>query len=163
MEDLFLEFFDMMLKTKTDYGKTSYTKLNIDLVPGARPFKGRARALNPKQEEDFKKKLNAWKQEDDIEPANLPWGAPLIPVLEKDGRTRWCVDFRCLNNLTIKDSFPLPIIMDNLQKLGESQIYSTLDRTKAYHNIEIDGADRPLTAFLNRDAYWQFFRMPFGL
>ena len=163
MEDLFLEFFDVMSKTKTDYGKTSYTKLNIDLVPGARPFKGRARAFNPKQEEDLKKQLNAWQQEDVIEPANSPWGAPLIPALKKDGRTRWCVDFRRLNDLTVKDSFPLPLIMANLHKLGESQIYSTLDGTGAYHNIEIEEADRPLTAFLTPEAQWQFRRMPFGL
>ena len=163
MEDLFLEFFDVMSKTKTDYGKTSYTKLNIDLVPGARPFKGRARAFNPKQEEDLKKQLNAWQEEDVIEPANSPWGAPLIPALKKDGRTRWCVDFRRLNDLTVKDSFPLPLIMANLHKLGESQIYSTLDGTGAYHNIEIEEADRPLTAFLTPEAQWQFRRMPFGL
>ena len=163
MEDLFLEFFDVLSKTKTDYGKTSYTKLNIDLVPGARPFKGRARAFNPKQEEDLKKQLNAWEEEGVIEPANSPWGAPLIPALKKDGRTRWCVDFRRLNDLTIKDSFPLPLIMANLHKLGDSQIYTTLDGTGAYHNIEIEEADRPLTAFLTPEAQWQFRRMPFGL
>jgi len=163
MEDLFLEYFDVMSKTKTDYGKTSYTKLHIDLVPGARPFKGRARAFNPKQEEDLQKQIKAWEQEDVIEPGNSPWGAPLIPALKKDGRTRWCVDFRRLNDLTIKDSFPLPLIMANLHKLGESQIYSTLDGTGAYHNIEIDEADRPLTAFLTPEAQWQFRRMPFGL
>ena len=62
MEDLFLEFFDVMSKTKTDYGKTYYTKLNIDLVPGAQLLKSRAQAFNPKQEEDLKKQCLATKR-----------------------------------------------------------------------------------------------------
>ena len=124
---MFHECLDVTSKTKVDYGKTAYNKLSIDLIPGAQPFKGRARAFNPKQDEDLKTQMNAWQQEDVIEPANSPWGAPLIPALKKDGQTRWCVDFRRLNDLTVKDPFPLPLIMANLHKLGESQIYSTLD------------------------------------
>ena len=111
----------------------------------------------------MKKQMNSWQQEDVIEPANSPWGAPLIPALKKDGQTRWCIDFCRWNDLTVKEPFPLPLIMANLHKLGESQIYSTLDGTGAYHNIEIDEADRPLTAFLTPHAQWQFRRMPFGL
>ena len=64
-------------------------ELAIDLEPGAMPFKGRNRPLNLKQVDNLKEQLEAWEQEDVVEPSNSPWGAPLIPALKKDGRIRW--------------------------------------------------------------------------
>ena len=163
LENLLLEYWDTISKSKTDYGKTSLMELNIDLIPGAKPFKGHNRVMNPNQEEDLQKQMEAWYREDVIEDSNSPWGAPLIPAMKKDGRIRWCVDFRKLNQSTVKDSYPLPLIQGNLQKLGRSQIFSTLDGTGAYHNISINERDRPLTAFLTPWGQYHFKRMPFGL
>ena len=163
LENLLLEYWDTISKSKTDYGKTSLMELNIDLIPGAKPFKGHNRVMNPNQEEDLQKQMEAWYREDVIEDSNSPWGAPLIPAMKKDGRIRWCVDFRQLNQCTVKDSYPLPLIQGNLQKLGRSQIFSTLDGTGAYHNISINERDRPLTAFLTPWGQYHFKRMPFGL
>jgi dUTPase len=163
VEDLLVEFSDTVSKHKTDYGKTDLVELNIDLVPGAKPFKGRARPLNPKQESDLEDQLEAWTREDVIEPANSPWAAPLIAAIKKDGRIRWCIDFRKLNDVTVKDSYPLPLITANLHKMGKAVIFTTLDGTGAYHNISIAEGDRPLTAFIAPMGQWQFKRMPFGL
>ena len=163
LENLLLEYWDTISKNKTDYGKTSLMELNIDLIPGAKPFKGHNRLFNPNQEEDLRQQMEAWSREDVIEDSNSPWGAPLIPAMKKDGRIRWCVDFRNLNQVTVKDSYPLPLIQGNLQKLGKSHIFSTLDGTGAYHNISINERDRPLTAFLTPWGQYHFKRMPFGL
>jgi dUTPase len=163
VEDMLLKYWDCISKTKTDYGKTDLMELEIDLTPGAKPFKGHNRQLNPRQEDDLHGQLEAWEREDVIEDSNSPWGAPLIPALKKDGRLRWCVDFRKLNDVTVKDSYPLPLIQANLHKLGKSKIFSTLDGTGAYHNISISERDRPLTAFLTPWGQYQFKRMPFGL
>ena len=98
-----------------------------------------------------------------IEPSNSTWAAPLIPVLKKDGWIRWCTDFCELNKVTVKDSFPLLLIMSNLHKLGQSRIFSTLDGTGAYHNLGIAERDRPLTSFASPWGQYQFKHMPFGL
>ena len=163
VENLLLSYYDVISQHKTDYGKTDLMELSIDLVPGARPFKGRCLPTNPKEEEDLWNTLQEWNRQGVTEPANSPWGAPLIPVRKKDGRLRWCVDFRKLNEVTVKDSYPLPLISSNLHKLGQSSIFSTLDGTGAYHNVPISEQDRPLTAFVSPFGQFQFIRMPFGL
>ena len=68
------------------------------------------RPLNPDQ-------LDEWIQQGIIEPANSPWASTLVPVKKKDGRTRWVTDLRQLNDVTIKDAYPLTNIQENLQKL----------------------------------------------
>ena len=163
LEDLLLEYWDTISQHKTDYGKTDMLEMNIDLVPGATPYKGRCLPTNPAEEADLLQTLEDWNRQGITEPANSPWGAPLIPVRKKDGRLRWCVDFRKLNEMTVKDSYPLPLITSNLQKLGASSIFSTIDGTGAYHNVVISERDRPLTAFVSPFGQFQFLRMPFGL
>ena len=163
VENLLLEYYDVLSKSKTDYGRTDMIELEIDLLPGAKPYKGRCLPINPKEEEDLWETLQEWNRQGVTEPANSPWGAPLIPVRKKDGRLRWCVDFRRLNEVTVKDSYPLPLITTNLHKLGSSSIFSTIDGTGAYHNVAIAERDRPLTAFLSPFGQFQFCRMPFGL
>ena len=163
VENLLIEYWDVLSKSKTDYGRTDMIELEIDLVPGAKPYKGRSLPINPKEEQDLWETLQEWNRQGVTEPANSPWGAPLIPVRKKDGRLRWCVDFRRLNEVTVKDSYPLPLITTNLHKLGSSSIFSTIDGTGAYHNVQIAERDRPLTAFLSPFGQFQFKRMPFGL
>ena len=163
VEELLVEYWDVISKSKTDYGRTDLTQLEIDLIPGAKPYRGRCLPINPKEEQDLWETLQEWNRQGITEPANSPWGAPLIPVRKKDGRLRWCVDFRKLNEVTVKDSYPLPLITTNLHKLGSSSIFSTIDGTGAYHNIPIAERDRPLTAFVSPFGQYQFKRMPFGL
>ena len=163
VENLLMEYWDVLSKSKTDYGCTEMHELEIDLTPGAKPYRGRCLPTNPKEEEDLWETLQEWNRQGVTEPANSPWGAPLIPVRKKDGRLRWCVDFRRLNEVTVKDSYPLPLITTNLHKLGSSSIFSTIDGTGAYHNVPIAERDRPLTAFISPFGQFQFKRMPFGL
>ena len=87
-------------------------------------------------------------------------GAPLIPALKKDGRLRWCVDFRRLNDFTVKDRYPLLLFQGNL---GKNRFFSTIDGTGAYNNLSIRKSDWPLIAFLTPWGQKQFRRMPFGL
>ena len=68
-----------------------------------------------------------------------------------------------MNEVTVKDSYPLPLITTNLHKLGNSAIFSTIDGTGAYHNVPIAEQDRPLTAFVSPFGQFQFCQMPFGL
>ena len=98
-----------------------------------------------------------------IEECESPWASPVVLVRKKDGSIRYCVDYRKLNAVTIKDSYPLPLTQDCLDELSGSSWFSTLDLQSGYWQIEVDPNDRQKTAFASRSGLYQFKVMPFGL
>ncbi|GBN37554.1 Retrovirus-related Pol polyprotein from transposon 297 [Araneus ventricosus] len=98
-----------------------------------------------------------------VEESSGPWASPIVLVKKKDGSTRFCVDYRKLNEITIKDSYPLPRIDDTLDALNGSQWFSTLDLKSGYWQVEIQPEDKEKTAFTTGQGLWQFKVMPFGL
>ena len=75
---------------------------------------------------------------------------------------RYCVDYRQLNEATIKDAFPLPRIEECLDALSGHQWYSTLDMQAGHWQIEVDEADRHKTAFITKYGLYEHNRMAFG-
>ena len=98
-----------------------------------------------------------------IQPSASPWASPCILVPKTDNTTRFVVDFRRLNKVTIHDSYPLPLIQDILDGLGGAKYFSTLDLTAGYHQILVEPNSRKYTAFIVRGGLYEYLRMPFGL
>lgn len=111
--------------------------------------------------------LRAWLQENlskgFIRASSSPAGAPILFVKKKDGTLRLCVDYRGLNEGTIKDRYPLPLIRETLMQLSKARYYTTLDIRSAYNLIRVAEGDEWKTAFRTRYGLYESLVMPFGL
>jgi hypothetical protein len=92
-----------------------------------------------------------------------PAGAPINFIKKKDGTLRLCVDYRWLNEITIKDRTPLPLIGEALDRLSHAKIYTKLDVRDAYHNLQIATGDEWKTAFRTKYGLYKYRVMPFSL
>jgi len=97
-----------------------------------------------------------------IERSHSPWSSPVVLVTKKDGATRFCVDYRWLNDVTFKDAYPLPLIDDKLDMLADKQWFSILDLANGYWQISVSEEARRKTAFTTHSGLFQFKVMPFG-
>ena len=98
-----------------------------------------------------------------IEHSTSPWSSPVVLVRKKDGTTRFCVDYRRLNEITTKDAFPLPRIDDIYDQLTEAAYFTKFDFKAGYFQVPLDEIDRPKTAFSTREGHFQFKVLPQGL
>ena len=98
-----------------------------------------------------------------IEPSNSPWASPVCLVPKKDGTTRFCVDYRKLNEITVKDRYPLPLIQDIFDQLGGKSIYSICDLKAAYNQLPVAKKDQDKTAFICHRGLFNCTVGSFGL
>ncbi|CAF1112294.1 unnamed protein product, partial [Didymodactylos carnosus] len=98
-----------------------------------------------------------------VENSTSPWSSPIVLIKKKDGTTRFCIDYRRINEITTKDSFPSPRIDEIFDQLGEATYFTKLDFKSGYFQIPLNKADRPKTAFSTRDKHLQFTVMPQGI
>jgi len=98
-----------------------------------------------------------------IESSHSAWASPVVIVPNKNGKARFCVYYRRLNNITKKDAYPLPRMEDCLDSLGDAQIFNSLDCTAGYWQVPLRSADREKTAFTTHTGIYHWLFMPFRL
>ena len=146
----------------SDLGFTERVKHEIHLmddVPIAQPY----RRIPPAVLGEVKAHISDLLSRGIITPSSSPYASPIVVVRKKSGELRLCVDYRKVNSITRKDSFPLPRIDESLDALGGSKFFSTLDLASGYYQVAMEERDKPKTAFICPFGLYQFERMPFGL
>ena len=159
--DVLEEFWDLFSHDGS-YGHTHLLKHRI-ITEDVPPIKCRYRPLNPALEPDLRRQLDEWLKHDVIEAANSPWSFNLVAAKKKGGKVRWCIDWRRLNDITKKDSWPMPTVQDTIARLAGSTIYSGVDMAGAFHCIDLDERDREKTAFATPFGSFQQKRLGFGV
>jgi len=112
---------------------------------------------------DIEKNVQEMLKSKVIEPVASPWASNVLLVKKKDGSMRFCVDYRAVNGITIKDSYPLPRIDSCLESLGQVCYFSTLDLRTGYWQTEIHKEDVSKTSFVTRSGQYAFTVLPMGL
>lgn len=149
-------------KNKDDFGRTDKAKHSID-TGEHRPVKQPPRRLPLHKKKEVAKEVKRLLDLGVIEPSVSPWAAPTVLVLKKDLTWRLCLDYRRINLLTLRDSYPLPRIDDSLDALRGSSWFSTLDLCSGYYQVEMEESSKEKTAFATHEGLFQFKVMPFGL
>jgi hypothetical protein len=98
-----------------------------------------------------------------IRPSASPWGSPVLFVDKRDGAIRLCVDYRKLNDVTIKNKYPLPKIEDLFDEMNGARVFSKIDLRTGYHQLKVRESDIPKTAFTTRYGLYEYTVMSFGL
>nr|XP_034194962.1 uncharacterized protein LOC117611144 [Osmia lignaria] len=128
------------------------------------PIKQRYRPRNPAMQKLIDEEVEKMLTDGVIQPSSSPWSSPIVMVKKKDGKYRFCVDFRKLNQVTRKDAYPLPHVNATLDKLRGARYLSTIDLKNGYWQVPLSPESRPLTAFTAPGrGLMEFVVMPFGL
>jgi hypothetical protein len=135
----------------------------IDLLPGTAPISKWPYRMSVEELKELKKRLTELQEAGYIRPSSSPWGAPVLFVQKKDGSQQMCVDYRSLNDVTVKNKYPLPRIEDLFDQMRGARVFSKIDLRSSYHQMKIRPSNIPNTNFSTRYGLYEFTVMSFGL
>lgn len=162
IQALLTKYKDVFAYTADQLGRCSIVKHTIDTGDNA-PIRLRPYRTTPANKEEIDKQINEMLKNDVISPSTSPWASPVVLVKKSDGNMRFCIDYRKLNQITEKDSHPLPRITEALDALGGARHFSTLDLRSGYWQVEMDADSKEKTAFITHNGLFEFNVLPFGL
>ena len=154
---------DIFSTSDIDIGLCNKIKHRIDLTTDV-PFKQRHRRIPPNMIEEVKQHIESLLAAGIIRPSKSPYSSNVVLVRKKNGKLRLCVDYRQLNDITVKDSFALPRLEEIFDCLHGAKYFSTMDIKSGYHQIEVEESHKERTAFtVGALGFFEYNKMPFGL
>jgi hypothetical protein len=156
------QYQDLLAWTSEDLGRTNLVYHSID-TGNAKPVRQRWYRTSRAEQQFISEEIRRMLKQGLIEKSRSEWTSPVVLVRKKNGKLRFCVDYRQLNQLTKKDLYPLPRIDDMLDALGNVSWYTSLDLASGYWQVEVRPEDRDKTTFITQYGTYRFIVMPFGL
>ena len=163
LSKLLIDFDDIFAKHKYDVGEIKMepqrVRLTSEIPVSLRPYK-----TSPTQQEEIDNQVQNLLKYNIIKESSSPYSAPVTLVYKKDEnkKTRLCIDFRKLNQITKVDAEPLPLVETLIDKLAQSSYFSTIDMNSGYWNIKIHKDDTEKLAFATHNGLYEWLRLPFG-
>jgi transposase InsO family protein len=165
---LLLEFTDRISTSLATMGNTDAAKLDIKLVT-QEPIACNPYRMSLHEKEILRGIIDDLLINGIVRESTSAYASPVLLVKKKTGDYRMCVDYRRLNAVTVKDKYPLPLIEDQLDRLGgdgkggKFKYFTALDMFSVFYQVSVDKDSIDKTAFITPDAHYEFLRMPFGL
>jgi hypothetical protein len=156
-------FLDVFPKELPGMPPKRKVEFAIELIPGTAPISKRAYPVSGLELVELKKQIDELSEKGYIRPSTSPWAALVLFVEKKDGTKRLCIDYRSLNEVTIKNKYPLPRIEDLFDQLRGASVFSKIDLRSGYHQLRIRPSDIPKTTFITKYGLYEFTVMSFGL
>ena len=161
--EMLAQVADVFSQNDLDVGFINLVRHTI-LLKDTEPFKQRSWRIPPGMFNEVRNHLKQLLDAGIIRKSQSPWAPNIVLVREKNQSLRLCVDFRELNEQTIKDAYALPQIDELLVSLGGNRYYSVLDMKSGYHQVELDESHKPFTAFtMGPLGFYEYNRLAFGL
>jgi hypothetical protein len=157
------DFLDVFLEELPGMPPDREVEFVIDLLPETAPISKRPYRMSVEELKELKKQLTELQEAEYIRLSSSPWGAPVLFVQKKNGSQRMCVDYRSLNDVTVKNKYPLPRIEDLFDRMRDARVFSKIDLRSGYHQMKIRPSDIPKTDFSTRYGLYEFRDMSFGL
>lgn len=149
--------------TNGELGLSNLYEHSIELLPDVKPFVEPVRRHPRTHTDEAQRQVGEMLEKGIIEESSSPWASEYVMVKKKTGEWRMCIDYRRLNTMTKKNSYPLPNTEECLETLAGKVYFSKLDFASGYWQMPMAENSKELTAFRTHDGLYQFKVMPFGL
>lgn len=160
---LLQKYEDCFSSSMEPMGFTHLVQHSIE-VENTDPVRSRPYRISHKEREVISNQIQEMLQNEIIRPSHSPWASPVVLVKKKDNKMRFCVDYRKLNSVTKKSTYPMTNIDDILMYLGGAKYFSTLDLFSGYWQVGIEEESKQFTAFTTPgEGLYEFNVLPFGL
>ncbi|XP_047478502.1 uncharacterized protein LOC125031660 [Penaeus chinensis] len=163
LNDVYLILKDFPQVTADNPGFCGHTLHDVELTPEVRPIRQSSYRLSPEKKAVMKKEVDYLLDHGLAEPSNSPWASPSLLVPKSDGTSRLCTDYRKLNKVTIPDSYPLPLIEELVDSIGQAKFITKIDMQKGYYQIGLTDNAKIISAFITPFGLYNYTVMPFGM
>ena len=162
LKDLLLKFRRIFALNNNQPGTTNVVEHEIN-TEGSQPIAQAPYRSNPEKRREIQNQVQSLLESGQIEESNSPWASPVLLVPKKDGGWRMCVDYRKLNTVTKKVSYPIPRTEDTFDYLLQAKWFSKMDAASGFWQVPVERSSKEKTAMITPDGLFQWKVMPFGL